>query len=123
MKSFLYITFLYLCLSLLAVSCSESAPQPAEIQAEVVAQDCEQGWYILKLEEGPEADQSGAFVGQLHGGYVTTDNLPEAYRQMGQRLSVALELNGEQSPRCPTVYRMYPTVKVMKVSQVSSDNR
>ena len=123
MKSILYIALFYLCLSLLVVSCSEKAPEPACLQAEVVGPDCQNGWYILHLlEENDEATHTGDFVGRIQSGYVTTDNLPEAYRQKGQRLEVSLELNGEYSPRCTAEHMLYPAVRIMRVCGSESSN-
>lgn len=114
MKSFLYIGLLYICLSLLVISCTDSAPEPACIQAEVVGADCEAGWYILKLEN-ETANQSKNYVGQLQSGFVTTNNLPDAYKEPGRRIGVAVEIIGEYSPRCVTVTVMYPAVRVKRV--------
>lgn len=117
MKTFGYITILYLCLALLASGCAKTAPVPACAVAEVVAQDCQPGWYILKLEDDSEevAGKTGSFVGQLHGGFVTTGNLPEQYRQAGTKISLRLQLNGSEGPRCTANYMMYPAVKVVDV--------
>ena len=54
-------------------------------------------------------------MGQLQSGYVTTDDLPEAYRVPGLKMEAALELNGEYGPRCVTVTVMYPAVKVSRI--------
>jgi len=117
MKSIFYITLLYLCFSVLIVSCAEKAPEPTCLQAQVIGPDpCQTGWYVLQvLEENDQAAHAGEFVGQLQSGYVTTDNLPEAYRQPGQRLAVSLELNGEYSPLCAAVHMMYPAVRIKRV--------
>ncbi|MCC9165818.1 hypothetical protein [Pontibacter harenae] len=93
----------------------QNAP-PSCIKAEVVGGDCEAGWYILKLEEKTAiAGQSNAYIGMIQGGYVTTDNLPAQYQATGAKLDLAVELNGEYSPRCLTVAVMYPAVRVKKV--------
>lgn len=117
MKTLGYITLLYLCLALLASGCGETAPVPSCTVVEVVAQDCSPGWYILKLEDDSEevAGKSGSYVGQLHGGYVTTNNLPEKYRRAGQKLSLRLELNGSDGPLCTANVMMYPAVVVVDV--------
>ncbi|MCX2738441.1 hypothetical protein [Pontibacter anaerobius] len=117
MKSLVYIILLYLCLALLAAGCSKSAPVPACTAAEVVAQDCQPGWYVLKLEDDSEemAGKTGSYVGQLHGGFVTTNNLPDEYRQVGTTVRLRLQLNGSDGPRCTANYMMYPAVKVMAV--------
>ncbi|WP_347157187.1 hypothetical protein [Pontibacter chitinilyticus] len=116
MKSILYIALFYLCLSVLVVSCTEKEPEPACLQAEVVGPDCQNGWYILKLaNEDSQTNHTGDFVGQIQAGYVTTDNLPEAYRHEGQRLTLALELNGSYSPICTAVHMMYPAVRIKRV--------
>jgi hypothetical protein len=117
MKTLGYITILYLFLALLASGCAKTAPVPACTVAEVVAQDCQSGWYILKLEDDSEemASKTGSFVGQLHGGYVTTNNLPDQYRQPGTKVSLRLQLNGSDGPRCTANYMMYPAVKVVDV--------
>ncbi|GHA69479.1 hypothetical protein [Pontibacter akesuensis] len=123
MKSLLYVTLLYLCLALLAAGCSNSAPVPACTAVEVVGVNCDTGWYILKLQDDSEelASKSGSYVGQLHGGYVTTDNLPEAYRQVGQRAQLRLELNTSYGPRCVATAMMYPAVRVTEVC--GADNK
>lgn len=117
MKSLSYLTLLYLCLALLASGCAKTAPMPTCTTAEVVAQDCQPGWYILKLEDDSEevAGKTGAYVGQLHGGYVTTNNLPDKYKQVGIKVSLRLQLNGSDGPRCTANFMMYPAVKVMSV--------
>lgn len=124
MKSIFYITLLYLCLSVLVVSCAEKAPEPACLQAEVIGPDhCQTGWYVLQvLEENDQAVHAGSFVGQLQSGYVTTDNLPEAYQQPGQRLAVSLELNGKYSPLCTAVHMMYPAVRIRRVCSSENSN-
>ncbi|WP_242920854.1 hypothetical protein [Pontibacter liquoris] len=123
MKSILYLALFYLCLLLLVVSCTEKEPEPACLQAEVVGADCQNGWYVLRLlEENSTESHKGDYVGQIQSGYVTTDNLPEAYRQTGKRLNVALELNGEYSPRCVAVHMMYPAVRITRVCSSASGN-
>jgi len=103
---------LYLCLALLASGCAKTAPVPACTTAEVVAQDCAPGWYILRLEEKAPGT-SGVYVGQLQGGYVTTNNLPEQYRQAGRKVSLRLELSGADGPRCTADVMLYPPVRVV----------
>ncbi|MBC5992875.1 hypothetical protein [Pontibacter cellulosilyticus] len=122
MKNVLSAVLLYLGLSVLVISCSEAEPEPNCIAAEVIEADCGSGWYILKLEEKQSSDilPGGSYVGQLQGGYVTTDNLPQAYRQPGLKLRLALEINGEYSPLCVTVAIMYQAVKVKNVCVSSS---
>lgn len=119
MRSFLYIVLFYICLSLLVVSCSESNdPEPACMQAEVVGRDnCQEGWYVLKLHDNATAaaNQSNSYIGQLHGGYVTTHNLPEEYRQPGRRLRLSLEVDDEPTQVCEAVHVIYPTVRVVRV--------
>lgn len=118
MKSFLCIVLFYLCLSMLVVSCSENEPAPTCMQAEVVGPDnCQSGWYILKLEDDATlaGSQSNHYIGQLHGGYVTVRNLPEEYRQEGLQLKLSLELDEEPTQICPTVYVIYPAVRVVRV--------
>ncbi|NDK56104.1 hypothetical protein [Pontibacter fetidus] len=118
MKNSFKILFLYLTLALLTVSCQkEEDPTPACLQVEVIGADCDSSWYILKIEGADANGQQGNYLGQLQNGYVTTDNLPEAYRQPGTKLEAALELNGEYGPRCVTVTVMYPAVKVTRVCQ------
>lgn len=87
--------------------------------AEVVAQDCEAGWYVLKLEDNSEetAEKTGSYVGQLRGGYVTTNTLPEEYRQIGVKVSLRLELNGSDGPRCAATALMHPAVKIVDVCE------
>lgn len=115
MKGFLYIVLLYLCVALLATGCSETTPTPACTTAMVVGQHCTTGWFVLKLQDDSDdmAKQRGEYVGQLHGGYVVTDSLPEQYRQSGQVLQVRLELNSSYGPRCYTAAMMYPAVHVV----------
>ncbi|ARS37355.1 hypothetical protein [Pontibacter actiniarum] len=117
MKSLLYIALLYLCLALLAMGCTKSAPVPACKAVEVVGQDCEQGWYLLKLEDDTDEAEgkSGTYVGQLQGGYVTTDNLPEQFRRAGAKVSVRLELNGSYGPTCVSTAMLYPAVRIVAV--------
>ena len=119
MRSFLYIVLFYLCLSLLVVSCSESNdPEPACMQAVVVGPDnCQEGWYVLKLQDNATAaaSQSNSYIGQLHEGYVTTHNLPEEYRQPGRRLRLSLEVDDEPTQVCEAVHVIYPTVRVVRV--------
>lgn len=123
MKNILYVMLLYLALSVLVISCSEADPEPACIRAEVVGQDCDNGWYILKLDESSSAGASGGgFAGQLQGGFVTTDNLPQAYRQPGLKLKVALEINNVNSPRCLATAVMYTPVKVKYVCESPGSN-
>ncbi|WP_187262542.1 hypothetical protein [Pontibacter beigongshangensis] len=125
MKPAFYLALIFLCLSLLAISCSGEEPVPvACVQAEVVGADCETGWYVLRLLNDNQASglQSNRFVGQIQGGLVTTDNLPAAYRLQGIRIEVALELNGEYSPRCVATSVMYPAVRVVQVCACGSGN-
>ncbi|TXK36520.1 hypothetical protein FVR03_17585 [Pontibacter qinzhouensis] len=122
MKPTIYLALLYLCLSLLVISCTEDAPAPtACIQAEVVGTDCETGWYVLRLlnDNYTPEKQSGCFVGQIHGGFVTTDNLPDAYKKGGLHIEVALELNSEYSPRCETHAVMLPAVRITQICQIN----
>ena len=119
MRSFLCIVLGYLWLSLLVVSCSEgNDPAPACRQAEVMGPDsCQNGWYVLKLQDDATAagNQSNCYIGQLHGGYVTTNTLPEEFRQAGRRLSVSLEVDDEPTQICTAVNVIYPTVRVVRV--------
>jgi len=116
MKSILYIGFLYLCLSVLLVSCSDSDPEPSCIQAEVIGPDCESGWYILKLEN-EATDRRRSYVGQLQSGYVTTDNLPVKYRKTGTKIGAEMEIIGAYGPRCVTVTVMYTAVNIKQVCE------
>lgn len=120
MKSFLCIVILYLCLSMLVVSCSDAGnePEPTCMEAEVIGPDnCQNGGYILKLEENASlaGSKSNHYVGQLHGGYVTARNLPEAYQQAGSKLKITLELDEEPTQVCPAIYVIYPAVRVVRV--------
>jgi len=116
MKSILYTTLLYIGLALFIVGCQKDAPEPECLQVEVMGADCESGWYILKIvNSGANGTQGNGYLGQLQNGFVTTDNLPEQYRQPGLKLNAALELNGEYAPRCVAVTVMYPSVKVTRV--------
>lgn len=108
----------YLCLSMLVVSCTENDPAPTCMQAEVIGPDhCQQGWYILKLKDDAAlaGTQSNRYIGQLHGGYVITRSLPEEYRQEGRQLELSLELDEEPTQICPTIYVIYPAVRVVRV--------
>ncbi|WP_147383300.1 hypothetical protein [Pontibacter oryzae] len=114
MKRFLYLSILYFCLALVAAGCSKSAPAPVCHAAEVIGQDCETGWYILKLEKNSGgAESKGRYIGQLQGGYVTTDNLPEAYQKIGTKIALRLELNGAYGPTCMSASMMYLAVRVV----------
>ncbi|MBB6611419.1 hypothetical protein H7F15_10265 [Pontibacter sp. Tf4] len=117
MKNTFYLALLYLCLALLLAGCSEDeTPVPECLQVEVMGEDCDTGWYILKVvNEQAGTRQVNSYLGQLHSGFVTTDNLPAMYRQPGTMLKATLELNGEYGPRCVTVTVMYPAVKVTNV--------
>ena len=116
MKNNFYAILLYIGLALFIVGCQKDAPEPECLQVEVMGQDCENGWYILKIENsGANGKQVNSYLGQLQNGYVTTDNLPEQYKQPGLKLNAALELNGEYGPRCVAVTVMYPSVKVTRV--------
>ena|SRR5688572_24766419 len=118
MKNSFKILSLYLMLALFTVSCQrEEDPGPACLKVEVIGADCDANWYILKIEDAEVNGQQGNYLGQLQNGYVTTDNLPEAYKQPGTKLEAALQLNGEYGPRCVTVTVMYPAVKVTRVCQ------
>jgi len=127
MKSFLCIVLVYLCLSVLAVGCSEkNDPSPTCLQAEVVGPDnCQSGWYVLKLQDDTNATgrQSNSYIGQLHGGFVTTNSLPVEYRQQGRRLSVSLELNEEPTQICTAVNIIYPAVRVVRVCTAEALNQ
>ncbi|WP_460880381.1 hypothetical protein [Pontibacter rugosus] len=57
----------------------------------------------------------------MHGGYVTTDNLPEQYRQVGQKVLVQLELNSSYGPRCVATNMLYPVVRVIEVCGTRAD--
>ncbi len=116
MKTKLLRLALYLVFALLYQGCSESVPEPTCVKAEVVGVDCDNRWYILHLVEDPEKqERNGSYIGQLQEGYVTTDNLPDAYKQPGLTIEVALDINSENSPLCTAVNIMYPTVRVKKV--------
>lgn len=118
MKSTCLIALLYLCLSLLMSSCSDdTVPQPTCLQVEVVGPDCENGWYVLRVMD-TDKPTSSSYKGQIQSGFVTSDNLPEEFRQTGQLLEVALELNGEYSPRCLAFVMVYPAVRVKHVCAV-----
>ncbi|MFD2512900.1 hypothetical protein ACFSRY_03415 [Pontibacter locisalis] len=122
MKSFVYAALLYLVLSLLVMSCAETPPEPECVSAEVIGTDCNSDWYILKISEDDSSGKlTNGYVGQLQGGYVTTDNLPEELRKAGTQVEVALEIYNDHGPRCLTVTVMYPAVKVKRVC--SSKNK
>ncbi|MHC2990444.1 hypothetical protein OB13_02160 [Pontibacter sp. HJ8] len=116
MKSTLCIASFYLFLSFLVVSCAEEEEAvPSCVQVEVMGTDCESGWYVLRITENEMPQRSKEYVGQLHGGYVTTDNLPLELRTPGRMVEVSLELNGQYSPLCTAVHMLYPAVKVKQV--------
>ena len=105
----------------LAVSCTEeNAPEPACLQVEVIGEDCNTGWFILKIENETGAE-ANTYQGQLQSGFVTTDNLPQAYRQPGLTYEAALELNGDYGPRCVAVTVMYPAVKIVRICGTATD--
>ena len=115
MKNALYL--LTICLTLLLSGCSEdNSPTPDCQQVEVIGEDCNTGWYILRLKNSnPGNAGSNRYLGQLQDGFVTTDNLPAAYQHPGLTLAASLELNGEYGPRCVTVAVMYPAVRVKRI--------
>ncbi|WP_299822677.1 hypothetical protein [uncultured Pontibacter sp.] len=121
MKSVWCIILLYLALAMLAISCTETNPEPACTNAEVIGQDCANGWYILKLGNNPAAERGAAkYTGQLQGGFVTTDNLPTNLQQPGLKIKVALEINAAYSPRCLATAVLYTAVKVKNICESSN---
>ncbi|MEJ8757923.1 hypothetical protein WG947_12990 [Pontibacter sp. H259] len=114
MKNTFYSALLYIGLALFIVSCQKDAPEPECLQIEVIGEDCETGWFLLKIEN-TSTNGNNNYLGQLHNGYVTTDNLPAQYQQPGLRLNASLELNGEYAPRCVAIAVMYPAVKVTRL--------
>jgi hypothetical protein len=114
MKNTFYSALLYIGLALFIVSCQKDAPEPECLQIEVIGEDCETGWFLLKIENN-STNGNNSYLGQLHNGYVTTDNLPEEYQQAGLKLNAGLELNGEYAPRCVAIAVMYPAVKVTRL--------
>lgn len=124
MKRLTYLSALCLCLITLASGCTKNAPVPVCQVAEVMGQDCESGWYILKLENQANGEAShGRYIGQLQGGYVTTDNLPEAYQKVGTKVGLRLELNGEYGPSCVSTSMMYLAVRVVDACDTSSPTK
>lgn len=120
MKSILRVGLFYFCLALLVAGCSESDPEPACIQAEVIGPDnCGSDWYLLKLENDISG-KSNSYVGQLQSGYVTTNNLPDEYKQPGLKINVALDLLEEGGSICLAVYMVYPAVSVKRVCAVTA---
>lgn len=116
MKSTLCIALFYLLLSFLVVSCAEEEEAvPSCVQVEVIGADCENGWYVLRIAEDERPQRSKEFVGQLQGGFVTTDNLPPDLRTPGLMVELSLERNSAYGPRCTSVYMLYPPVKVKQV--------
>ncbi|QCR23627.1 hypothetical protein [Pontibacter sp. SGAir0037] len=123
MKLLQPVKFLFTACCLLLLGCSEITPEPACVQAQVIGLDCQNGWYVLHLTGNDSRTATRAYIGQLQEGFVTTDNLPEAYREPGLTLTVALELNTDYSPVCTAVNMMYPTVRVKKVCSVVASLR
>jgi hypothetical protein len=118
MKSTLSIILLYLLLALLMVSCADQEEAvPSCLQVEVVSEDCENGWFVLRILEndGAGEQRSNQYVGQLQSGYVTTDNLPKELQVPGRLLQLSLERNGDYGPRCTAINMMYPPVRVKQV--------
>ncbi|WP_242926637.1 hypothetical protein [Pontibacter vulgaris] len=116
MKRSFYLNLLCFCLSVVMFGCSENDPEPLCLQVEVVGADCENGWYLLHvLDENFIVQNTQDYTGPLQAGYVTTDNLPLEYQQAGRRLNVAMDTNGERSPRCVAVTVMYPAVTIKRV--------
>lgn len=116
MKSTLCIALFYLLLSLLVVSCAdEEEAVPTCVQVEVIGTDCENGWYVLRIQEDDKPQRSNAYVGQLQSGFVTTDNLPLDLRTPGLLVELSLERNSAYGPRCTAVHMLYPPVKVKQV--------
>ncbi len=122
-KSPLWIVLVYLCLSLLAMGCSErDDPAPACITAEVIGPDtCQPGWYMLKLQES-DSHRSNGYIGQLHSGNVTASNLPEAYRQPGLVLRLTLEVDGRPTQVCDEAHIVYPAVRIVRVCAADGGN-
>lgn len=112
-------TLLYsLSMLLLLTGCTDDdeTPTPDCLKIEVVGEDCNTGWYILKVENKQANGTTGNnYLGQLQSGFVTTDNLPLAYRIPGLTLEATLELNGEYAPRCVAITVVYPAVKVDRI--------
>jgi len=114
MKNIIHVCFLFICLSVIA-GCAESDPEPSCIQAEVIGPDCGgNGWYLLKLENDVSG-KSNSYIGQLQSGFVTTNNLPDEYKQPGRKINVSVDLLEDDGPFCVAVYVMYPAVSVKKV--------
>ncbi|MCJ8166994.1 hypothetical protein MKJ04_19285 [Pontibacter sp. E15-1] len=124
MKTFLSAVLVSLCLLVLAAGCSErNDPAPACLQAEVIGPDsCQPGWHILKLQDDATltSSQSNSYIGQLHGGYVTASNLPQAYQQPGSRLNLTLEVDDSPTQVCVAVHILYPPVRVKRVCQAAA---
>ncbi|NEM96726.1 hypothetical protein [Pontibacter burrus] len=102
---------------LLTGGCSDKDnPEPECLRVETVGPDCDTGWHILEIVKNQEVGtQAKKYIGQLESGFVTTDNLPQAYRQPGVEFDATLELNGEYGPRCVTITVMYPAVKITNI--------
>ena len=118
MKSTLSIILLYLLLALLMVSCADQEEAvPSCLQVEVVGEDCDKGWYLLRIigTDGASEQRSNQYIGQLQSGYVTTDNLPEELKVPGRLLQLSLERNSEDGPLCTAINMMYPPVRVKRV--------
>lgn len=118
MRNALRICLQCLSMLLLLTGCSDDdeTPAPECLQVEVVGEDCNAGWYILKVENKQANGATGNnYLGQVQSGFVTTDNLPLAYRVPGLTLEATLELNGEYAPRCVAITVIYPAVKVSRV--------
>lgn len=118
MKSILSFILPYLLLALLLVSCADQEEvAPSCLQVEVMGEDCENGWFVLRIldTDGAGDQRSNQYVGQLQSGYVTTDNLPEDLQVPGRLLQLSLERNGDYGPRCTAINMMYPPVRVKRV--------
>ena len=124
MKPTFFIALLYLCLSLLVISCENYSPEPDYVVAEVMGADCDQNWYILKLEKSAtsQTSSSACYAAPWQEDFVTTRNLPDEYRVPGKRVNVALQQEPGDSPRCLAINAMFPAVQIQHISSARSSN-
>jgi hypothetical protein len=112
------VLLLFVLLAVVLTNCADKVDAvPSCLQVEVVGEDCENGWFVLRIldTDGASEQRSNQYIGQLQSGYVTTDNLPEELQVPGRLLQLSLERNSAYGPRCLAIYMMYPPVRVKEV--------